>query len=55
MGFAFYADGAEVSSSNRKYYRSDAFGPQRKWVVVEEKGKLALTAPVKAFKDTLSK
>ena len=55
LGFAFYADGTEVSSSSRKYYRSDAFGSQRKWVVTEEKGKLALTAPVKAFKGTLSK
>ena len=55
LGFAFYAGGAEVSSSSRKYYRSDAFGSQRKWVVIGVKGKLALTAPVKAFKDTLSK
>ena len=55
LGFEYVVDGESVAKSDRKYFKSENHGPHRKWVVVEEKGKVALSLPVRKFKLDLNK
>ena len=55
LGFEYVSDGVSVAKSDRKYFKSSIHGPHRIWVVCEEKGKVALSLPVRKFKLDLKK
>ncbi len=55
LGFEYVSDGVSVAKSDRKYFKSASHGPHRIWVVCEEKGKVALSLPVRKFKLDLNK
>ena len=56
LGFEYVVDGVSVAKSDRKYFKSESHGPHRIWVVCEEKGKVALSLPVRKLKiDVITK
>ena len=50
LGFEYVSDGVSVAKSDRKYFKSENHGPHRIWVVCEEKGKVALSLPIRKFR-----